>query len=154
MGIGEARRDRYRAIAYRARAIAGEQHGLRPHTASIIQTIWSGAHTGDGSRSETETAIVEAGGQPPKIRWLNDEALALGNLAKGSVQVGPITPLFSGGGTDLVAIQGTALLAGDTLHVRITGPKHPTGALYRITKVDEDRALRYMITAEPVSEVL
>jgi hypothetical protein len=135
------------------RAIPG-QLGLRPHAVAIIQTISSGAHTGDGARSETETAITESGGQPPKVRWLNDEQLALGNLPKGTVLVGPITPAFSSGGTDLATIQGTALLQGDTLHVKITGPKHPNGALYRVTKINADRALRYMITAEPVSEPL
>lgn len=154
MTTGEARRDRLRKIAHRVRAIPGHRFGLRPHTVALVAGTWSGTHTGDGGVSDDETPIVEANSQPPKVRWLSDEQIAVGSLAKGTIVVGPVTPSFSGGGTDLASIVGTDLSQGDTLHLKVTGPKHPTGALYRISKINADKALRYMITAEPVSETL
>jgi hypothetical protein len=86
----------------------------------------------------------------PKIRWLKEDEIAVGGLLAGSVEIGPITPLHQGGGTDLTALQGADLNTGDVRMLRITGPKHPTGADYRVTSLQADKALRYMIRAEPV----
>ncbi len=84
------------------------------------------------------------------MRWLKDDEIALGQLPKGSATVGPITPSFSGGGTDLDLLNGTDLNVGQVRLLRITGPNHPNGADYTIKGVSADRALRYMITAVPV----
>lgn len=104
---------------------------------------------GDGTRVDVETDIVEAGGQPPKIRWLNDEELAVGSLQPGTVQIGPITPAFPGGGTNLGSLDGSQLEAGDVRHIWIVGPMHPQGAAYKVSKLTADRALRYVIQATP-----
>jgi hypothetical protein len=134
---------------YEGRAIAGDL-GFRPHSVAIVIVSSSGTHTGDGTRTESETAVTEAEGQPPRIRWLKDDEVALGMLPKGTVEVGPITPSFSGGGTDLDLLNGADLTDGQVRLLRITGPNHPNGADYRIKGVSADRALRYMITATPV----
>lgn len=136
-------------IAYKARAIAG-QLGFRPHSVSIVTITSSGTHTGDGSRTETVTAITEADGQSPKIRWLRDDEIALGGLPSGSVEIGPITPSFAGGGTTIATLNGSGLSVGHVRLLRITGPNHPDGADYTIRSINADKALRYMITAEPV----
>jgi hypothetical protein len=130
---------------YEGRAIAGEL-GFRPHSAAIVIVSSSGFHTGDGSRTEIETAITEADGQSPRIRWMKDDEVALGLLPKGSVEVGPITPEY----TSLSLLNGADMNDGDVRLLRITGPNHPTGADYAIKGVSADRALRYMITAVPV----
>lgn len=142
--------EQLRGPLYAARAIAGTL-GLRPHTVAIVVGTWSGTYTGRGSLTNATTAITEAGGHPPKIRKLNDEELALGQLDRGVVQIGPITPAFSGGGTDMATLAGD-LAAGQTRHVLITGPEHPNGAMFRITAVDADSALHWMIRAEPVAD--
>jgi hypothetical protein len=131
------------------RAIPG-QFGLRPHAVSLVYATSSGDHTGDGDVLDEDTPITEADSQPPKVRWLKDEEITVGNLASGSVEIGPITPAFSTGGTDLTTITGQ-LDRGMTRFLRITGPKHPDGALYEITQVKADRSLNYKIQAKPVS---
>lgn len=146
-------RDAFLPTVSWARSIAGWQFGIRMHTVAIVTGAWSGDHTGDGVKSESSTAIVEADGQPPKLRWLNDEQITVGNLPKGTCEIGPITPSFAGGGTDIATLNGDALARGETIHVRITGPNHPTGAMYRLTDVKADRPFRYMLQAQPVDAV-
>ncbi len=111
---------------------------------------WSGAYTGRGVATNTDVPITEANSQPPKVRFLSGEELALGQLYAGAVEIGPITPDFPGGGTNLSGIL-PALADGQTVHVKLTGPKFPDGALFRIKDVKTDRAFHYMVTAEPVS---
>jgi hypothetical protein len=147
-----ALRDDLLPLVSSVRSIAG-QIGIRMHSVAIVSGSWSGDHTGDGTEDQTATAITEAGGHPPKVRWLNDEQIAVGQLAKGTVEIGPITPSFPGGGTDLATLVGAALTRGETIHLRITGPAHPDGALYRVIDIRADRAFRYMLKASPTSEV-
>lgn len=142
--------DAYRAIAYAARAIPGADFGLREHTVSLLLRLTSG-NVRD-VHAEDEQPITEANNQPPKVRWLNEEELTVGGLPKGTIEVGPITPAFPGGGTDLTSIQGADLRAGDQRYLRIRGPMigGDEGALYMITKIDASRALRIMLQAKPV----
>lgn len=137
-----------RKLAYSVRAIPG-QLGVRPHRVSVLKRSWSGSHVGDGDRTDVETDIVEAGGQPPKVRWLSDEELAVGSLNPGTVEIGPITPAFPGGGTRLGTLDGSELAAGNVRHIWIVGPQHPRGAAYKVTKLTLDRALHYTIQATP-----
>lgn len=134
---------------HKFRGITGKK-GFRVHTATIVSESYVGPHTGESSANIDETPLVEGAGQPPKVRWLKDDEIALGNLAGGTIEIGPITPAFSGGGTDLAVIAGQ-LDRGATRYVRITGPKHPDGASYRIIEIRAERALRYIIRAVPVA---
>lgn len=137
-------RDELLSTCYEARAIAGEL-GFRQHSVALVIASTSGTHTGDGSRSEVVTAITEANGQPPRVKWMKDEDLAISQLPRGSVEVGPITP----GYTSLSLLNGDDMADGEVRLLRITGPNHPNGADYVIQGVSADRALRYMITAVP-----
>lgn len=137
-----------RKLAYSVRAIPG-QLGVRPHRVSVLKRSWSPSHPGDGDRLDVETALTEAGGQPPKVRWLSDEELTVGSLNPGTVEIGPVTPAFPGGGTNLGTLDGSAIQAGEARYLWIVGPMHPQGAIYKITKLTADRALRYMIQATP-----
>jgi hypothetical protein len=148
MSLPSTRRDRYRRIAGRARRIPGE-HGLREHHVSVVIARTGGTYTGDGGRWETENEILELG-QPPKVRWLNDQDLALGQLPAGSVEIGPITPANSKGGTAITLADGSQLTVGDVEVIRITGPQHPGGADYRKLTMHVDRALHWTIRAAPV----
>ncbi len=138
-------------LTYSVRGIAGKL-GVRPHTVSILKRSWSGSQPGDGTQTDVELRIHEAGGQPPKVRWLTEEQLAVGSLEAGTVQIGPITPKFQGGGTDLSFLDGSLLEAKEARLLRITGPMHPRGAIYKVTKLTADHALHYTITASPVSD--
>ena len=150
MATPSQNRDRYRRIAHRYRSLPG-QYGLRPHTVEIRLASWSGSHTGDGTESGSWTTIAERDGQPPKVRQLSSKELTLGDLGEGTIEIGPITPRCSAGGTDLSTLLGRGATKGQTFHVRITGPNHPSGAVYELTNTTLDKALHYTIQAKPVA---
>jgi len=136
-------------VAYELRAIAG-QEGFRPHSATLITTMESGTHTGDGGDNEIRTPLLEANEQNPRIRWLDDEEIAVGGYpGKGVVEIGAITPLFAGGGTDLEILTGADMQRRDRMYIEIVGPKHPKGQRYVVLDVQAERPLRYVIRARP-----
>ena len=143
--------DGFRKALYGARAIAGTL-GLRPYTVSVSVRSWSGDVVGEGIASVSTTAITESAGQPPKVRWLSGEDIALGGFASGSVEVGPITPSFPGGGTAIATITGNGATTGQLMHFTLTGPEFPNGARYSLKDISSDRALHYMLTLEPITE--
>ena len=129
------------------RSIPG-QLGLRPRTVSVVLKSYSGAVTGEGLDLETVTAITEANGQPPKVRLLDDEELAVGALSKGTIEVGPMTTDFTGGGTSIATLTQPDADNGDVRLFRVTGPQGTTD--YALDSVTDDRALHYTIRLKPV----
>lgn len=146
MAISTQRRDRYRRIADRARAIPAD-HGLREWRVYLEVVTWSGEHTGENSGVVISTELTVHGGQPPRVRQLNDEQLALANLGTGILDIGPLTPAHSEGGVDVQALLGSAAAVGDEVRLRITGPEGT--AYYSIDSLRTDRALRVMVRAKP-----
>ncbi len=144
-------RDDMRAIAYNLRSLAGDPYEIRPYTVKVVTRTWTGNVIGEGSELVATTTITEANGQSPKVRFLNDEQLALGGLPKGSIQVGPITPDFPGGGTTWETISGGGVEPGEMFHYILTGPEFPTGARFLLVGGNSDRAFRYMVTLRPLS---
>jgi len=144
-------RDDIRALAYELRAMAGRDFEIRPYTVSVVVKAWSGTYPGEGFETSTTTAITEADGQPPKVRFLNDEQIALGGLPRGSIKVGPITPDFPGGGTSITTLTGNGADAGESFYFLITGPEFPNGARYLLKATESDRTFRYTVTLSPMS---
>lgn len=146
--------DDLKPLANSIRAIPG-QLGIRPYTVEIVLRHWTGTHVGDGTRSETATAITEAGGQPPKVRFLNGEERALLGVAHAVVEIGPITPDFATGGTSIETLTGLAFSPQDHDEIlyRLTGPGFPDGQLFRIRDISSDRALQYRVQVEPIAEI-
>ncbi|UOF77394.1 hypothetical protein [Caudoviricetes sp.] len=142
--------DTLRPILHAVRAIPG-QLGLREHSVALIgaRAGGDGQYTGDGGRWELSTPITHSGGYAPRVRWAKDQDVAMGLVVKGTITVGPITSDFTGHAI-LTKLVGGNLETGAVRLLRITGPKHPTGADYTITSVKAERALHYLITAEPV----
>lgn len=138
-----------RKTLFAARSIAGRL-GFRTHTVAVLRRYALGQHTGDVDVSDI-VPITEQDGFPPKTVWLNSEELALANLAKGAVDIGPITPEFPGGGTSLALLDARNLETGDAQYILITGPYHPEGAVYRVTDITAHKALNYRLRAVPVS---
>jgi len=141
--------DDLKPLARGIRGIPG-QLGLRPHRVFLVTGLWSGGEVGKGHFVPDELELLEgdsAGAYPPKVRQLNDERLALANLASGSLEIGPIT-------TNAVtanALRGVDLFDKQTLHVRVQGP---TGTVrYRIAKAKLDRAIHWILTVEPFGNV-
>lgn len=142
-----------RKTLYNARSVAyGLDREFRPHSVEVVQILNGGAHPGAGSDATVITTIREARNSPPRVRTMSDEERAVGALADGTLEIGPITPAFPGGGTDLSILDGRDLETNDQLYIRITGPMNPDGALYKIKNRVTDRALRYMLQVTPVSE--
>lgn len=139
--------ERLRPVLEAARGIAGSK-GLHPHAVAVLVNTWSGSATGLGTEASVATAILEDG-QNPKVRWLTDEQVALAENG-ATVEIGPLTPKHDVGGVELATLVGSALTAGQTQYVRITGPKHPSpGKRYEVTKVVADSALHYRLQAKP-----
>jgi len=134
-----------------ARSIAGTL-GLRPHAVELVTVSSSGSHVGDGTVTRDATPITEANGQPPKVRWLSNEEIAVGQLPSGSIEIGPITHAFAFGGTDIASLDGSQLQAMQGRQLRITGPQHPHGARYEITNVNAESALHITLQAKPIAE--
>lgn len=128
------------------RGIPGE-FGLRPHTVALLSRSWGGTHSGDGDRTDTSLSLTEGDGQPPKVRWLNAEEMAVSMVDKSTVEIGPITADFEAREW-IDDIRGDNLSTGDARYVVITGPKHASGANYLITKITVEKALHYMIQAQ------
>lgn len=142
--------DSCRNILFRTRAIAG-QLGLRPYSVSVCVRFNSGRYGLEGTATDVVSQIAEAGGYPPKIRFLNDEQLAIGGLPKGTVSVGPITPQSLSGGLTLDVLTGANSEVGELVHFILVGPEFPDGARYRLIGTQSDRALHYMLTLAPIA---
>lgn len=151
--------DSLKPLLHSIRAIPG-QMGLRPHRAFVRIETWSGSRVGEGTRQVEETEIIEGDGYPPKIRWLKNDEIAVGNLSDGSAVVGPITPQFTRldgtlGGFDASLLR-VPFAQTATLHIRIVGPQHPDdgsdviGALYKIVSTEQHRAMQLKLTISPV----
>jgi hypothetical protein len=139
--------DDLRAIAHEVRSIPGDL-GIRPYTVSVVVTTSAGDEFGEGTQTPTTTAITEANGQPPKVRWLSGDEIAIGGYSNDTVEVGPITPDHPGGGNALSTIAPEPVGNNPTVRYVLTGPNHPSGANYRLRDVKHDRAFQYRLVLE------
>ena len=135
-----------KTLAGNIRGIPGAL-GIYVHSVSLFTSSYSGTHTGDGTRTDTTTPLLESG-QNPKVAWLSDEDIAVGSLSSGTIEIGPITSDHDAV-SRIALIRGDTLADGDTRYVLVTGPKHPNGAEYKITDVRSHKAIHYILRAEP-----
>lgn len=141
------RREHYRRIANRHRAIPG-RHGLRPWRVFDVVGSWSGSgHFGDGMRTDAEAEILE-NGQPPKVREVKAEEVALdAGLQSGDLVVGPITPVI---GTAWATLDGSNADGGESFRLRLTNDETGSDLQCVLVTMTRDRALRTMVTVRPV----
>jgi hypothetical protein len=132
-----------------ARAIAGDL-GLRPYRVFIVTRSSSGTYAGSGAVTNSEIEVTE-NGQPPRVRFANDEQLALGRLEAGDVTIGPITPTTDSGGTDLSVI-APDVAAQQSLYIRLLAPDG-VSTYYRVSEISTENSFRYTITAKAVADV-
>lgn len=126
--------------AYDARGIAGSL-GFRPHTVTIVTE----AHDLANSTGPLLTPLTEANGQPPRVKWLKDEAVPIGMQQPDVIQIGPVTPVAA----NLTVLEPlrSDVDEGTTRHVMITGPHAPDGKKYRVLNIDVSRPLGWKIKA-------
>lgn len=140
-------RDDIRKLCYELRAIPGQDFEIRPYTVKIVLRQWSGAEPGQGTETVTTVDITEFSGQPPKVRWLTDEEIAIGGYDAATVEVGPITPDFPGGGTPISTL-GQDPPANTLFDYVLTGPQYPNGAIYRLKALHSDKTFQYKAILE------
>lgn len=140
-----------RKLAYKVRAIPGKI-GIRVYSVEVQVTTSAGAELGQGAHTVVTSAITEADGQPPRVRWLDNREIALGGYEDGTVEVGPITPDFPGGGT-LVSTLRPNPPVNTTVRVVLKGPDYPaTGGRFRVRNVRHDKALSYFLLLERAAD--
>jgi hypothetical protein len=140
-----------RSALFCARGIPGEL-GLRPYTVAVVTDGYDGGEVGQGTRTTISTPITEGGGQPPKVRFLSTEQRVLAGLGDDSVEVGPITPTCSAGGTAFTTLVPLTASDDTIYHFLLTGPKYPNGARFRLVSSKSDHAGHFMVTLEKAAD--
>jgi hypothetical protein len=135
---------------YNGRAIAGA-YGFRSYQAKLVFE-WADPESGDGTIVREEFAIVEAGGQSPRVKQAKGEDIPFGNAPGNLWTVGPITPAFAGGGFDTSKFV-RALEDGESRFVFLRGPLYPAWERFSIVHV-EIKPLRCMLFVQATNESL
>lgn len=144
-------RDDLRTVVAEIRSIPNE-FGVRPYSVAVRVNEWSGDERGDGDQTSTKTstttAITEANGAPPKVRWLTDEQLALAGVEHGAelIEVGPITP----GNTLHATITQTP--TNGTVEWIVTGPRYPSGAIFTMKELKDHRGYQFRVVLQKSSD--
>ena len=142
--------DGLREILFSSRSVAG-QLGLRPHRVYMTERSFPEERFG-GVHEDDRDEITEGNSQPPKVRWLTGEELALGNFARETVEVGPITPRQGATGTALSQLVRNPD-CGDEFFFIIEGPRYPSGGRFVLRRfVPSPSGLNYMLTLEKVAD--
>jgi hypothetical protein len=129
------------------RAIPG-QLGWRPYSLTIEVRTWSGAQIGEGTETVTSYPITELYGQPPKTRWLNTEQLAIAGYEKATIEIGPMTPSYPGGGILASLMEPETLPKNTVVQYKLVGPAYPTGIYCRLLTFNHDHAGHYTLRVQ------
>jgi hypothetical protein len=140
-----------RKLANHLRALPGRM-GIRPYSIEVQVTTSAGAELGEGAQTVVTTLITEANGQPPKVRWLSNKEIALGGYEDGTVEVGPITPDFPGGGTAIATLHPNPAV-NSTVRVVLRGPDYgANGARFRLQNLRHERFCQYVLVLERAAD--
>lgn len=136
-----------RSVVHEVRAIPAD-FGVRPYQAFAVTRLWSGEEPGEGADEICREEITEARGNPPRIRFLNVEEIAVGGFESGTVELGPVTPDFPGGGTLIDSVKRSGGGRRTLLHIELVGPEFPTGANFKLKETFSDRGYHYRFILE------
>jgi hypothetical protein len=142
--------EKLKRTVFKGRAIAGTL-GFRPHSAKLVFE-WADPTTGM-IVTRQEIPLVEAGGQPPRIERVKYEDIPFGNAPGNIMKIGPMTPIFSGGGLDPTHFTRD-LEDGESRIVIITGPECPApgGERFVMIRFEAMKALRLVLYVQAESE--
>jgi hypothetical protein len=134
--------------------------GLRLFTVSVFKRTWSGQRVGLGSNTDTTSGLkVDLGIFQTKIRLLRmEEIIVSGGLYSAQdIEVGPITPPFTGSTLDNDAISIFDPPVGGPpleLFFNIQGPGFASGGEF-FKKIDQNvtRNFRYMFIVRKTAEI-
>lgn len=144
-----------RRNAETARAIAGAM-GLRRHRVFAVVREWSGTHVGDGTYTDTEDELFEAG-YSPKVRALSGEELAINGLSSHTYEIGPFTPPWAvgseTGGVEFDDIAPAAIGQTHERFYRIRGEEFgEDGKLFCLADNPGIRNFGYKIRVRPIED--
>lgn len=120
---------------------------MREYDVAVRVRSWSGAERGEDLKAECITPITEAGGRPPRVRWLSNEQLALGGYPAGTVEVGPITP-----GNTLRSSLEPKSEGNDEIEWILTGPAFPCGGAFSLKDIRDDRGYQFKVVLTKVGD--
>lgn len=134
------------------RGLIPKEFGFRPYTVSVVKSSTDGnLWTGENPTSETVTPILEDG-YNVKVRTLSERDYFLGAPRSASLEVGPITPSFDGGGTSLDVIN-PPYAEGTNIYYLVEGPGYADGGSKFVkTSINTDKTLKYMLYLQRASD--
>lgn len=140
--------DDLKPIVWQARSIIGTL-GFRQDRVYLYFDWYADGEWGGPEKTE----ITEAQGQPPKVHQVAFQDVPFGARMPDIIDIGPITPAFPGGGTDLTDWLAP-VQCGQARHILRVGPSCPDGKKYRILHILVEKSLRYMIRAQDAAQYL
>ncbi len=138
--------DDLKPALYDIRSIPGE-FGLYVYRVDVVTIRQLDAFKRGQPKSNTSVRITEGNSQNPKVRFLSDQERSLWDMKRGGIEIGPITPSFSGGGTLLTDITRETN-ARNRVFFKITGPAHESGSEFKIIDIKADRGMHFTVTCE------
>jgi hypothetical protein len=125
--------------------------GLRPYRVYVRTRAATGGRVGLGSTVATTTEITVDGTKRPKVRQLSaKEVVAAGGALSDQIfEIGPLTPEFSGGGTDPATLNPAIAAEPTEVAYILVGPGTPENGwiCHRISD-KLDSPFRYMVTVQ------
>ncbi len=130
---------------------------LRQHTVTVRVITWTGARTGLGTKTATDTVLYVGGNQNVKVRELTGEdVVASGGLySSGDLEIGPITPSYGAGGVAQSALDPAVSVSPTEIYYKIVGPiaSASAGDWYKKIGGRSDRNFRYTVVVRKVAAV-
>lgn len=144
-------RDSLRLLFYQVRAIPHKLE-LRPYRVFVVVTTSSGDRYGQGDRTEVVTEITEADNAPPRVRQMSAEEIAVGGYDANTIEIGPVTPDYPGGGTPLSTLAPDPDVKNATVRIRVVGPRWPDGAHFLIKETHHAKTFGYKLVCERAAD--
>ena len=142
------------------RAIAGVM-GLRPYVVKRRQRIWSGERPGVGSFVDSDITLTNTmtgpGGaivSPVRVKRLSSkDVIASGGLyTDHDYRVGPMTPLYAGGGFGPDDVDPPTSASATEIMWWMSGPDIVDGGSWFKKVSEEGTALHYYVTLRQTGE--
>lgn len=119
----------------RYRGMLDSVWGLRQYSVLVRVNTWAGG-TLPGAQGASKTPVdtpLLVDGKRPNVEQLSQrDILASGGLYQDQdLKVGPLTPPFPGGGTELAAFEPPVTGSGTEVLFKVTGPAYPGGAWFK-----------------------
>lgn len=105
---------------FQVRGLLDTDIGARPYSVTVVKEQRSNNWSGNAPIVTSQKLISEANGGNPKVRITSQADYLRGAPGDSDLTVGPITPPYSGGGTDFDDLEST--LSGEIVYYVVNGP--------------------------------